>query len=141
MAAGSFTADWRGELVRTRAEVEGARSSPEVQLGDARGEGRFRGIEPEPRAGLRGGHIPGSCNLPFTELIDPETGLYFPPEELRRRVAQSGLELDRPVITLCGSGVTACSLALALELAGAAEVAVYDGSWAEWGRPDGGAVE
>lgn len=138
-AGRGFQPGWRGELVRSRSEVEAAVGGRTVQLGDARGAGRFAGSAPEPRPGLQGGHIPGSCNLPFTELIDPATGRYLPPEGLRRRIMDAGLQLDRPTVTLCGSGVTACSLALAMEVAGAAPVAVYDGSWSEWGRD--GAVE
>ncbi|MCL4866073.1 MAG: sulfurtransferase, partial [Gemmatimonadales bacterium] len=78
-------------------------------------------------------------NLPFTELVDPTSGRYLPARELQRLLASAGLAADQPAILLCGSGVTACSLALAMELAGAGPVAVYDGSWSEWGRD--GAVE
>jgi thiosulfate/3-mercaptopyruvate sulfurtransferase len=97
-------------------------------------------MEPEPRAGLRGGHIPGSLNLPYDELSRPD-GTLRPPSELRGAFAKAGLDPTRPVITSCGSGVTASVLALALHLLGRHEVAVYDGSWSEWGGRDDTPVE
>lgn len=133
-AGAGFVPAFRPELVRSRAQLEGELGAGAAQVGDARSAGRFQGTAPEPRPGLKGGHLPGSCNLPFTDLIDPATGLYFAPVELRRRIEAAGLSLERPTIALCGSGVTACSLALGMELAGAGPVAIYDGSWAEWGR-------
>lgn len=129
-----FHPRYRPELVRSRAELAEALTAGAAQVGDARGSGRFQGTAAEPRPGLQSGHVPGTCNLPFTDLIDPDTGRYLPVSELAGRIEAAGLRLDRPTITLCGSGVTACSLALALQVAGADEVAVYDGSWAEWGR-------
>ena len=102
-----------------------------VQIADARPAPRFKAEVPEPRAGLRGGHIPGSVNVPVGSLtVD---GKMRPVEELKAMFAEQKLELDQPIITSCGSGITAASLALALELAGAKQVAVYDGSWTEWG--------
>ena len=102
------------------------------QVIDARSAGRFAGTEPEPRPGLRGGHIPGSLSLPHTELIAAD-GTLLPETELRRRFEASGLEAKRPAVTSCGSGVTAAILALALHRMGAPDAAVYDGSWTEWG--------
>lgn len=103
---------------------------------DARSAGRFDASVPEPRAGMRGGHIPGARNLPFTELLTPGQTL-LPPELLRRRLLVAGVDGSRPVVTSCGSGVTACVLTLAMAVAGLPEGAVYDGSWTEWGgRPD-----
>ncbi|HEV8150228.1 MAG TPA: rhodanese-like domain-containing protein, partial [Gemmatimonadales bacterium] len=110
------------------------------QLLDARSRGRFEGSEPEPRPGLRGGHLPGARNLPFTELVDSQ-GLLLSPEELRRRYLAAGVDPSRPVVTSCGSGVTACALALGLELLGAHDYAVYDGSWSEWGQAEGPPIE
>jgi thiosulfate/3-mercaptopyruvate sulfurtransferase len=103
-----------------------------AQVLDARSAGRFAGTEPEPRAGLRGGHIPGSVCLPHLELIATD-GTLLPAPELRRRFAAAGVDLSQPVVTSCGSGVTASTLALALYRLGRDDVAVYDGSWSEWG--------
>jgi len=125
-------------LVRSREEVQSALAGG-GQVVDARPAARFRGEVPEPRPGVRRGRIPGSRNLPFTELVDLATGAYLPAVVLRERLRNAGVDLTRPAIASCGSGVTACSLALALELAGAGPVPVYDGSWAEWGREEGGA--
>ena len=94
--------------------------------------GRFAGTDPEPRAGLRGGHIPGSLNLPYQELVAAD-GTLLPPDALRRRLAAAGIDPARPVVVTCGSGTSACTLALALHVLGHTGTAVYDGSWAEWG--------
>ncbi len=105
---------------------------------DARARGRFEGTAPEPRAELRSGHIPGSRNLPYDALTDPETGRVLPVQALQSRFAEAGIRVGRDrVVTSCGSGVTACALAFGLYLLGDTGAAVYDGSWAEWGsRPD-----
>jgi thiosulfate/3-mercaptopyruvate sulfurtransferase len=89
-------------------------------------------VEAEPRPGLRAGHVPGSINLPFTELVRSD-GTLRPPEELRRRLTEAGIDLSRPVIATCGSGTSACALILGLHSIGHKETAVYDGAWAEWG--------
>ncbi len=99
---------------------------------DARAAARFEGTQPEPRAGLRTGHMPGALNLPFDQLLDG--GKYRTKDELRQRWAAAGIPDSGKVITSCGSGVTASVLALAAEVAGLAPVAVYDGSWSEWGQ-------
>ncbi len=99
---------------------------------DARSAGRFAGIAPEPRAGMRAGHIPGSANLPFTDLLNPDQS-FADPATLRARFASAGVDGSRPVVTSCGTGVTATILTLGLRLAGLPEGAVYDGSWTEWG--------
>jgi thiosulfate/3-mercaptopyruvate sulfurtransferase len=135
-----FVLKFRPDLVRSREETHAAMTSGSAALLDARSRGRFAGTEPEPRPGLRGGHIPGARSLPIGEMVSPD-GTLFPSEELRRRFIAAGLDLDRPVITSCGSGVTACALALGLELVGHRRYAVYDGSWSEWGRPDGPPIE
>jgi thiosulfate/3-mercaptopyruvate sulfurtransferase len=99
---------------------------------DARAAGRFTGEVPEPRAGMRSGHIPGSASLPYTDLLNAD-GTFRPVEAVRARLAQAGVDGKRPVVTSCGSGVTACILTLGMRLAGLPEGAVYDGSWTEWG--------
>ncbi len=135
-----FQPQYRPELIRNQAQTRAAIAAGAAGILDARSSGRFAGTEPEPRPGLRGGHIPGARSLPFAQLTGPD-GAMLPPGEIRARFDAAGADLTRPVILLCGSGVTACVLALGLELAGHHEYAVYDGSWSEWGRADGPPVE
>ena len=127
-----FTARQNNLLLRDLEQVRANLVSRRDQVIDARSAGRFAGTEPEPRPGLRGGHIPGSLSLPYTELIAAD-GTLLPESELRRRFEASGLDPKRPAVTSCGSGVTAGILALALHRVGAPDAAVYDGSWTEWG--------
>ena len=129
---GRFTARLDRGAVRDLASVRANIHQGVEQLVDARSTGRFAGLEPEPRPGLRGGHVPGSVNLPFTDLVRPD-GTMLPPEELRRRLAEAGIDLSRPVVATCGSGTSACALVLSLHLIGHTQTAVYDGAWAEWG--------
>ena len=129
----SFMACRDPARVRALDDVRRIVESGDEQVLDARSRGRFAAQEPEPRAGLRGGHMPGSRNQPFLELYDPDTRLMKPRRELKRLFAAAGIAIDKPVVTSCGSGVTACNLALALHLIGRDDVAVYDGSWTEWG--------
>ena len=104
------------------------------QIADARSAGRFAGTEPEPRAGLRAGHIPGSSNVPISSLLN--NGALKDKDDLAAAFAAGGIDINRPVITSCGSGVTACGLALALAILGNEKTFVYDGSWSEWGASD-----
>jgi thiosulfate/3-mercaptopyruvate sulfurtransferase len=130
-----FTPRPRPELVRDLAQVRANLAAPREQVLDARSAGRFAGTEAEPRAGLRGGHIPGSRSLPYDRLYRPD-GTLLPPEGLKAAFDTAGVDFGRPVTTTCGSGVTASVLALALHLLGHRAVAVYDGSWTEWGGRD-----
>ena len=127
-----FRAKLRPELVRDLAAIRANLSTRAEQIVDARSRGRFTGAEPEPRAGLRRGHIPDSLNVPYETLNRPD-GTLLPPEALRAAFSGAGVDLGQPITTTCGSGVTACVLALALHLIGRSDVAVYDGSWTEWG--------
>jgi thiosulfate/3-mercaptopyruvate sulfurtransferase len=118
------------DLVADIADIEQVIGDGSAQIIDARSAGRFTGEAPEPRATLRSGHMPGALNLPFTDLVAAD-GTLKPDEELRAAFAH--VDLARPIITTCGSGVTAAVLALALARLGRFDVAVYDGSWTEWG--------
>jgi thiosulfate/3-mercaptopyruvate sulfurtransferase len=135
-----FTARFNSFLVRDAGQIEGNLRSKREQVLDARARGRFEGAEPEIWPGRRAGHIPGSRCLPFGELMAKD-GTFLPAEQLRERFRGAGIDLRRPVVTSCGSGITAAILALGLELAGAKDVALYDGSWAEWGLPGERPVE
>ncbi len=132
----TFRPDFRAGRLRGIGDILGnLRGRAELVL-DARAAGRFSGQIPEPRAGMRSGHIPGSASLPYTDLLTPD-GTFRDQAALRARFAAAGVDNTRPVVTSCGSGVTACILTLGLRLAGLPEGAVYDGSWTEWGgRPD-----
>jgi len=136
-----FTARVNSLMVRDREQIAANIASGREQALDARSRGRFAGTAPEPWPGLRGGHIPGSLNLPFDELIDPETQRFRGTDELRARFEAAGVDLARPVTTTCGSGITAAILSLGLHLIGHRDAALYDGSWADWGRPGDWPVE
>lgn len=129
---GDFTAAPRAGLVVGADEVADALADPASAVFDARSRERFLGTAPEPRAGLRGGHMPGAVNLPFGEV--QREGRMLPAAELRTAFAALAGDRERLYFS-CGSGVTACVLTLGAELAGYRELAVYDGSWSEWGLP------
>ncbi|KAJ8430468.1 hypothetical protein Cgig2_003050 [Carnegiea gigantea] len=106
------------------------------QLVDARSKARFDGTAPEPRKGITSGHVPGSKCVPFSQVLD-SSGTLLPADQLKEKFEQEGINLEQPIVTSCGTGVTACVLALGLHRLGKTDVAVYDGSWTEWGgKPD-----
>ena len=121
---------FEGQLIKNVA-------SADEQVVDARPRGRFEGTTPEPWPGRRSGHIPGSRNVPYAELFDAETGLMKSVDALRAAFKKADVDIARPVVTTCGSGVSAAVLTLALCRLGVRDTALYDGSWAEWGLPDG----
>lgn len=122
----------QNHMVKDVTQVSAAAKLGDHEIIDARSAGRFRGEEPEPRAGLRGGHIPGSKSVPFTALLNPDKTMRDP-SALRAVFEAAGVDLTKPAITTCGSGLTAAVINLALERIGKTDHALYDGSWAEWG--------
>ena len=131
---GSFTAAVRDDtLVRSFEQVRATLASGHAQIVDARPRARFTGADPDPRPGLARGHVPGSRSVPFSAVLDDGDAALGEAATIRRAFADAGVDPARPVIATCGSGITACTLALALAAIGAAQVAVYDGSWTEWG--------
>ncbi len=137
----TFTSQFRPRVLRRKAEMIENLKTKSEQVVDARSAGRFKGSEPEVRPGLRGGHIPGSRNVPYNTLLDPQTLAVLPADQLRQRFIAAGVDLGQPIVTSCGSGITACALAFGLHLIGVPRVAVYDGSWTEWGAPGDTPVE
>ncbi|MEP3436457.1 MAG: 3-mercaptopyruvate sulfurtransferase [Hoeflea sp.] len=129
--AAVFNATRDGNAVTGFDAMRSIVDSKSSQIADARGPGRFEGTEPEPRAGMRSGHMPGARNIPFQALS--EGGKLKPVNELREILESSGLDLNRPVVTTCGSGVTAAVITLALQSIGHRDNTLYDGSWSEWG--------
>jgi len=125
------------DQVLSKADILANIDKPAYQVVDARSAGRFAGSDPEPRAGLKSGHIPGSRNIPFGALFNADNKTFKPASSLAADFTDAGVDLSKPMATTCGSGVTACTVALAAHLLGKNDVAIYDGSWVDWGSdPD-----
>ncbi|MCE2918574.1 MAG: sulfurtransferase [Roseomonas sp.] len=135
-APSSYTPDFRADLVKGIGDVKRIIAHGGALILDARAKGRFDGTAPEPRPGLPSGHMPGAKSLPFNELLNADFTMKDA-AALRARFAAAGADGSKPVVTSCGTGVTACILALGLKQAGLGDAAIYDGSWTEWaGRPE-----
>lgn len=134
-APARFTARPAVDAVWTLEDVRRNLRTAEAQLVDARVAPRFEGSAPEPRPGIRGGHVPGSRNLPYADLVNPD-GTFLPSDRLLEAVRRAGVDPERPVVALCGSGTSACAVLLALETLGHHGGRIYDGSWTEWGGRD-----
>jgi thiosulfate/3-mercaptopyruvate sulfurtransferase len=134
-AAGRFTPNLRTARVRGLGDMRETIAAQSALVLDARPAGRFTAALPEPRPGLRGGHMPGAASLPASDLLASD-GTMLPVQALRARFAQAGADGHRPVVTSCGSGVTAAILTLGLTVAGLPPGALYDGAWSEWGGQD-----
>jgi thiosulfate/3-mercaptopyruvate sulfurtransferase len=133
----AFKAGYDARRVRSIQQMIANVESRAEQVIDARAGERFEGRGVEPRPGLRSGHIPGARSLPYGNLFDATTGAMKPLDELRKAFVGAGVDMARPIVTSCGSGVSAAVLTLALYRLGVENTALYDGSWAEWGAPDG----
>lgn len=127
-----FTSRLNHGAVADLAEIRNTIRASSRQILDARSVDRFSGVAPEPRAGLRSGHMPSALNLPFTRLIN-ESGTFRTKDELKQIYQEAGVDLEKPVTTTCGSGVTAAILTLGLTVLGSRDLALYDGSWTDWG--------
>ena len=133
----SFKASFDPRYTRNVEQMVANLASRAEQVLDARANERYQGKVPEPRPGLRSGHIPGSLSVPYSQLFDPATGAMKSLDELRAAFVAAGVKLDAPIVTSCGSGVSALVLTLALYRLGVRGSALYDGSWSEWGILDG----
>lgn len=135
-----MTVQRQAHLIRDVTQVASASKLKDHEIVDARSPERFAGASAEPRAGLRSGHIPGAKNVHYASLLNPD-GTMKDPDALKAAFENAGIDLSKPVITSCGSGITAAILSLALERIGKTDHALYDGSWSEWGKYDDLKVE
>jgi thiosulfate/3-mercaptopyruvate sulfurtransferase len=133
----TFRASYDAKRVRSIEQMIANVASHAEQVIDARAADRFEGRAPEPRPGIRAGHIPGALNLPYNNLFDAATGAMKPLDDLRKAFSGAGVDTAKPIVTSCGSGVSAAVLTLALYRLGVENTALYDGSWSEWGKADG----
>jgi thiosulfate/3-mercaptopyruvate sulfurtransferase len=136
----TFKASYDARRVRSIEQMIANVANRAEQVIDARAADRFEGRAVEPRAGIRSGHIPGALNLPYNNLFDAATGTMKPLDDLRKAFAGAGVDTAKPIVTSCGSGVSAAVLTLALYRIGVEDTALYDGSWSEWGKADGPAL-
>ncbi|MBX3598930.1 MAG: 3-mercaptopyruvate sulfurtransferase [Rhizobiaceae bacterium] len=131
IAPNLFKAEYKTEAVVTLGQMREIVDGGSIQIADARPAGRFNGVDPEPRPGLRGGHMPGARNIAFSNFS--KDGHIVSADQLRNILENAGLDLSKPIVTTCGSGVSAAIISLALETVGHSQNRLYDGSWAEWG--------
>jgi len=131
-----FKPTYRPELVRSIDQIQQGIASGTETVIDARSRDRFTGAAPDIRPGVRAGHMPGSNNLPHVNLINPNTGILLPADKIAPHLQTAGIEANSPIVSSCGSGVTACILALALYRDQKRDIPVFDGSWTEWGSRD-----
>ena len=136
----TFNASYDTRRVRSIEQMIANVASRAEQVIDARAAERFEGLAAEPRPGIRAGHSPGALNLPYNNLFDAATGTMRPLDELKKAFAGAGVDTAKPIVTSCGSGVSAGVLTLALYRLGVENTALYDGSWSEWGKADGPAI-
>ena len=136
----TFDAHLQSSRLRDIAHMRANLASHAEQVVDARSPGRFQATEPEPRAGVRGGHIPGSVNVHYATLVNGD-GTLRSADELRAIVSDAGLDTTQPIVASCGTGVTACAVVLALDVLGVPNAGVFDGSWTEWGSATDTPVE
>lgn len=132
----SFTAKYTPALVRTIGQMKANLATGAEQVIDARAPSKFDGTQNDVFSFEKLGHIPGAINIPWADLIHPETGAFISPDTIAARFAAAGIDLRRPIVTTCASGILSCVAALGLHLAGAKASAVYDGSWAEWSHSE-----